>query len=119
MRYICIEDDRISGVLNYEPNVPESVKVVTIDDAEYDKLTQRTHYFDIPTLSVLPYDKSETDKLAAQEANLEHQRFLKASDWKVLRHIREKALGVPTSLSDDEYIELELERERHANAIIR
>ena len=119
MYYICVEDDRIAGILNYEPNVPPAVKVIPVTDEEYSKLSGRTHYFDIPTSSIQPYAKSETDKLEAKKANQEHQRFLNSTDWKVMRHIREKALGVPTSLSDDEYIELELERERHANAIIR
>jgi hypothetical protein len=117
MHYICIENNRVTGILNYEPNVPESVRVVAISDEDYTKLDQRTHYFDIPTSSVQPYAKSELDKLAVREANVEHQRFLTSTDWKVMRHIREKALGIPTSLSDAEYLDLELERERHAAAI--
>jgi hypothetical protein len=119
MHYICVENDRITGVLNYEPNVPSSVQVVTITDEEYAKLDQRTHYFDIPSSTVLPYSKSETDKLAALEASKEHQRFLTSTDWKVLRHIREKALGIPTSLSDAEYLELEQQRQAAADAVTR
>lgn len=119
MRYICVEDDRIAGILNYEPNVPPTVKVVKIEDDEYSKLSARTHYFDIPTSTILPYAKSETDKLAAQEASQDHIRFLNNSDWKVMRHIREKALGIPTSLSEAEYLDLELERHQRASAITR
>lgn len=117
MYYICVENDHVTGVLNYEPNVPDSVQVTVITDQDYARINQRTHYFDIPTSTVQPYAKSELDKLAAREANVEHQRFLTGTDWKVLRHIREKALGIPTSLSDAEYLDLELERERHAAAI--
>ena len=117
MYYICVENDRLTGVLNYEPNVPSSVVVVPITDEEYAKLDQRTHYFDIPSSTVQPYSKTETDKLAAQEANLEHKKFLKTTDWQVLRHIRQKALGMPTSLSEAEYLELEAERQRRADAI--
>ena len=119
MYYICVENDRVTSVLNYEPNVPSSSKVITISDQDYSKLDKRTHYFDIPTSSVQAYAKSETDKLAAQEANKEHQRFLTSTDWKIMRHIREKALGIPTSLSEAEYLDLELARERHAKAITR
>jgi hypothetical protein len=118
MHYICIENNRVTGILNYEPNVPDSVQVIKITDEDYTKLDQRTHYFDIPTLSVQPYAKSDLDKLAVRVSNVEHQRFLTSTDWKVMRHIREKALGIPTSLSDAEYLDLELERERHAAAII-
>lgn len=117
MYYICVENDRVTGILNYEPNVPPSVSIVSIGEDEYTKLSERTHYFDIPTSSVLPYAKSETDKLAAREASQEHTRFLNNSDWKVMRHIREKALGIPTSLSEAEYLDLELERHRRAAAI--
>ena len=117
MYYICVEDDRISGILNYEPNVPPSVTVVPVTDEDYAKLSGRTHYFDIPTSSVLPYAKSEIDKIEAKKANQEHQRFLTSTDWKVMRHIREKALGIPTSLSEAEYLELEAERQRAADAI--
>ena len=119
MYYVCVENDRVTGVLNYEPNVPSSVTVVIISNEDHTKLDQRTHYFDIPTSSVQPYPQRELDKLAAQSASLEHQRFLTNSDWKIMRHIREKALGIPTSLSNAEYLDLELERERHAAAITR
>jgi hypothetical protein len=117
MYYICVENDRVTGVLNYEPNVPSSVTVVVISDEDHAKLDQRTHYFDIPTSSIQPYPQSELDKLAARNASLEHQKFLNNTDWKVMRHIREKALGIPTSLSNAEYLDLELERERRAAAI--
>ena len=119
MHYICIEDGRITSVLNYEPNVPDSVTVAEISDEEHNNLSQGSHYFDIPSLSVLPYPDSELSKQAIREANVTHQRFLSNSDWKVLRHIREKALGMPTSLSEEEYLELERERQEHAGAIIR
>lgn len=33
------------------------------------------------------------------------------TDWQVLRHIRQKALGVRTSLTEEEYLALELQRQ--------
>lgn len=119
MYYICVENNQVTSVLNYEPNVPTSVTVVEISDQDHAKLDQRTHYFDIATSSVQPYAKSEIDKIAAQAASKEHLRFLSTTDWKVMRHIREKALGIPTSLSDAEYLDLELERDRRAAAVTR
>lgn len=37
--------------------------------------------------------------------------YLITSDQRVLQHIRENALGIPTSLSQDEYLELEQSRQ--------
>lgn len=53
------------------------------------------------------------------EANNKAEMYLTLTDWKVMRHIREKALNRPTTLSEEEYIVLELERERQADSIIK
>lgn len=37
--------------------------------------------------------------------------FLKETDWKVLRHVGQKALGVATSMTEEEYLALEQERQ--------
>lgn len=118
MYYVCIEDDRVVNVLDYAPEVPVTVTVVTIDDADYQLLSDRSHYFDIPTKSVLPYSTKVIDARAQQQQNKIHQQMLKDSDWQVLRHIRQKALGIPTSLSEAEYLDLELRRNQAANSII-
>lgn len=118
MYYVCIEDDRVINVLNYAPEVPNTVTVVEIDNSNYELLISRSHYFDIPTQTVLPYSTEVIDARAQQQLNKQHQRVLADSDWQVLRHIRQKALGVPTSLSEAEYLDLELRRNQAANSII-
>lgn len=42
------------------------------------------------------------------DGNVQEQAksFLNNTDWKVLRHADQKALGIATSLTDDEYKEL-------------
>ena len=40
-----------------------------------------------------------------------YEMYLSSTDQRVLQHIREKALGLPQRLSDDEYIELEQSRQ--------
>jgi hypothetical protein len=55
---------------------------------------------------------------AQMAVNSEAQAFLNASDWKILRHLREQALGIPTSLSSSEYLALEQERADAAARII-
>lgn len=118
MYYVCIEDDRVVNVLDYAPEVPVTVTVVEINDADYQLLADRSHYFDIPTQTVLPYSTEVMDARAQQQQNKIHQQLLNNTDWQVLRHIRQKALGVPTSLSEAEYLDLELRRNQAANSII-
>lgn len=43
--------------------------------------------------------------------NNQARQFLADTDWKVMRHIREKALLKETSLSEDEYLDLEEQRD--------
>ena len=118
MYYVCIEDDRVVNVLDYVPEVPTTVTVVEISSDEYQLLSDRSHYFDIPSHSVLPYSTEVIDARAQQQLNKRYQRELIDSDWQVLRHIRQKALGVPTSLAEAEYLDLELRRNQAANSII-
>ncbi len=117
MHYVCVEDNRVTGVLNYEPNVPETIKIVEITQQQRDNIESGTHYFDVESLSVQPHQAEVLEQKAIQEANREHEKYLRSTDWQVLRHIRQKALGMPTSLSETEYLELEAERQRRADAI--
>jgi len=117
MYYVCIEDDRVVNVLDYAPEVPATVAVVEISNADYKLLVDRSHYFDIPTGTVLPYGAEVIDARTQEQVNKTHQRLLQDSDWQVLRHIRQKALGVPTSLSESEYLDLELSRNQAAAQI--
>jgi hypothetical protein len=119
MKYVCVEDNRVCGIMEYEPNVPDTVEVTIISDEEHQQLSDRTHYFDIPSSSVLPYDTVALDQLNQLTVNEDKIKFLASTDWKVLRHIREKALRIPTSLSEDEYFDLELQRHDAVNAIKR
>jgi hypothetical protein len=117
MYYVCIEDDRVVNVLDYEPAVPATVTVVIINNSDYTLLTSRSHYFDIPTSTVLPYSAEVISARGQEQLNKTHQQLLKDTDWQVLRHIRQKALGVPTSLSEAEYLDLELQRDQAAKSI--
>lgn len=112
MYYVCIEDNRIISVLNHLPVVPNSVTVKEISDQDYELLTAGSHYFDMPTHTILAHNDSVLDKLEQQKQSVHLRKQLQDTDWQVLRHIRQKALGVPTSLSEAEYLDLELERNR-------
>ena len=117
MHYVCIENNIVVSVLNYQPNVPSSVAVVEITDSQAAQIAAQTHYFDVPSRSVTAVAAGITAQRAADVANGQEREFLNSTDWKILRHIRQKALNISTSLSDAEYIQLEQQREAAAARI--
>lgn len=117
MYYVCIENNAVVSILNYAPSVPNSVRVMNISDADYQLIENNTHFYDVGQLRVV-----ENIALIAQQnrerANSVEYEFLNTTDWKILRHIRQKALNIPTSLSESEYIDLEQRREAAAGRIV-
>ena len=117
MKYFCIEENRISAVLDYEPNVPDTVEVVQVSDEAYKSIQDRTHYFDPIKKVIKPVsDEAKAAAIAEKEKN-DAIDFLNNSDWKVLRHIREKALNIETTLTEEEYLALETQRAEAASKI--
>lgn len=121
MRYICKEHGKIISILNYEPTVPSSVTVIPVSDEDYDRLRNKTHFFNFESdrieehpQTVLQDQKNKSD---IEKVNNDMKLFLNESDWKILRHIREKALGLPTSMSESDYLSLEKQRHDAAGLI--
>lgn len=96
------------------------VECTEIDKANY---FAGTHYFDETLKKVVSKPKPVLDQIKqkqdADKKNRTLLKFLADTDWKVLRHIREKALNLPTSLSDSEYIALEKFRHDAATEITK
>jgi hypothetical protein len=66
----------------------------------------------------LPEAMAEIEAQAISEKEkTEARQFLNQSDWKILRHIRQKALGIELSLSEEEYLALEQQRAEAAAKI--
>lgn len=119
MYYICIEDNKIVSVLDYQPNVPASVRVVEITDEQNQSILNRTHYFDVSSNSVKTVSAEQSQLNLQAKSALEKQQFLDSTDWKVMRHIRQKALGIETTLTEEEYIALEQERQIAATTMVK
>lgn len=115
MKFICIENNRVVGMCDYRPNVPPSVKVISVNDDDYAKLANNTHIFDPASNTVIPRTESPTDTVYSNFAK--QLNFLQTTDWMVLRHIRQKALGIELSLSESEYISLEQQRQAAAESL--
>ena len=119
MYYVCVENNQIVSMLDYEPNVPSSVSVTTITDDEYGLISkEKTHYFDIETGTVKLHGEEVFAQRDVDAQNRVYEKFLDDTDWKVMRHIREKALAKTTTLSEEEYTDLETQRDTAAAGII-
>jgi hypothetical protein len=118
MFYVYIEDDNtIVSILDYIGTIPSNTKMFEITDEEYKSITDLKSYFNIKEKKVVPNTTKMNDDINIKENNLTNKRFLNTSDWKILRHSREKTLGITTSLTNAEYLELEQQRYTAANAI--
>jgi hypothetical protein len=118
MHYVCIENNAISSILNYEPAVPSTVEVVTISDDDGKKLHNQTHIFDLNSKTVVPVAAAITAQKEKEKLNGVEREFLNSTDWKVLRHLRQKALNVPTTMSESEYLALEQQRQAASARIV-
>jgi hypothetical protein len=79
---------------------------------------------EVPSGVILPAEYSVvvediTEQVEQAAVNAEAQAFLSSTDWKIMRHLREQALGIPTSLNSSEYLALEQERADAAARIVR
>jgi hypothetical protein len=118
MYYVCIENNQLSGIQSYEPAVPSTVSVVTITDQQHQQILDQTHRFDVPSRTVVSVDSVILAEKEQYRLNGIEREFLNSTDWKILRHLRQKALNVPTTLTDAQYLELEQQRQAAAARIV-
>lgn len=118
MHYVCIEDNKVIGIQSYQPAVPATVTTVTINNDQYKQIMDQSHVFDTASRQVVPVNNGVIAEKARYTANGIEREFLNSTDWKVMRHIRQKALNIPTTLSDAAYLQLEQQRQAAAAKII-
>jgi hypothetical protein len=118
MHYVCIENNLVTGIQSYEPAVPNTVSVISISDEHHAQIMAQTHRFDTASRTVVAVDQAVINQQEQDRLNGIEREFLNSTDWKILRHIRQKALNITTSLSDEEYIQFEQQRQAAAARII-
>jgi hypothetical protein len=118
MYYVCIENNQVTGIQSYEPAVPSTVSVITITDQQHQQIMDQTHRFDIASKTVVSVDSAISAEKEQYRLNGIEREFLNSTDWKILRHMRQKALNVPTTLTDAQYVELEQQRQAAAARIV-
>ena len=104
--------------MNYAPNVPSTVQVVEITDEQYYRISSQTHYFDVPSRTVKEVAREVLDRKEIEVRNGIERDYLNSTDWMVLRHMRQKYLGIPTSMTEDQYRNLEQNRQAAAARIV-
>lgn len=114
MAFVCIENGKVSSIAEYKPAVPNTVEVVEIPDQDYFLIVGKSHEFNITTKKVEEVSAVDRSVELAASSNI---RFLKETDWMVLRHLRELQLGVATSLTPEMYLRLEEKRQLAAKSI--
>ena len=117
MHYVCLENEVVVSVLNYMPEVPDTVDVIEITDDQCRLLELRTHYFDIANRIILPVPDVELEKRQQETSNIESMHYLSSTDWLILRHLRQQTLGISPSLTEQEFLELEHRRNAAASMI--
>jgi hypothetical protein len=118
MHYVCIENNQVTGIQSYEPAVPDTVSVVTITNEQHQQIMNQTHRFDVASRTVVAVDSAVLAEKEQYRLSGIEREFLNSTDWKILRHLRQKALNVPTTLTDAQYIELEQQRQAAAARIV-
>ena len=118
MYYVCIENNLVTSIMSYEPAVPDTVRTVTISKEQYDQIMAQTHRFDVTTDSLVSVPSVELEQKERDILNAVEREFLNSTDWKVMRHLRQKTLGESTSLTEEQYLELEQQRSDAASRIV-
>jgi hypothetical protein len=119
MHFVCIENNKIVSILNYAPNVPSTIQVVQITDEQAKSIADQTHYFDLSSRTVKAVSKDILDKKEIEIKNGIEREYLNSTDWQVLRHMRQKYLGIPTSMTEEKFRELEQNRQAAAARIVK
>jgi hypothetical protein len=117
MYYYCVENQRLCSVLNYEPNAPASMSVHLVDDDVHARIQAGEWWFNVDKLCPEPVPSAIQDQRNEAKTQNDRRSYLSSTDWQVLRHIRQQALGIETSLTEAEYLHLEYQREQAAKSI--
>lgn len=115
---VTFDKDGYVEMLIKKGDLPNSIELPDDDTIDMKYLSCYKLGFDNSQL-VLDAKKVQRieDNISANNQIYNLEKSLADTDYKVLRHIREKALGLKTTLNDDEYLMLEAERESNVRKI--
>lgn len=109
---VIFDDDGYVEMLVMKGDLPNSIELEDDDTIDMKYITCYRLGFD-DTKLVLDAEKVQRmeNNLRAKQQIYDLKKQLDNSDFKVLRHLREKTLGIKTTLTKGEFVALEAERE--------
>lgn len=113
-----------------QEHIAASGETVEDDDSINTALLMTTERLEAADWGMANVPKPTIDEMEALQAaataskdqmdlNSTNEAFLVETDWKILRHLREQHLAVTTSMTQQEFDDLEDERQTKAKAIVR
>ena len=93
-----------------------NTREVEIDIDENEEPVMKTQYFFVQDFNVEVVDITEQHN--QQLVNEQSLKFLSETDYRVLRHVGQKALGLETSMTEQEYLDLEQARQEARESIV-
>lgn len=123
MNYLLIENEKLVGVCDYEPNVgDDDIKVVAYSG---NIPRERIIYVDGKVADMNNYvfiNGKYVKKTRAIEnllnTNDESKKYLNDTDWLVIRHRDQLALGQTTSLTNEQYLDLLTKRQAARERVV-
>lgn len=123
MNYLLIENDKCVGVCDYEPNVGnDNIQVITYSG---NIPQERLIYVDGKVADMNNYtfiNGKYAKKTKAIEnllnTNDEAKHYLNDTDWLVIRHRDQLALGQTTSLTNEQYLDLLAKRQAARERVV-
>lgn len=123
MNYLLIENEKLVGVCDYEPNVgDDDIQVITYSG---NIPRERIIYVDGKVADMDNYvfiNGKYVKKTRAIEnllnTNDEAKHYLNDTDWLVIRHRDQLALGQTTSLTNEQYLDLLTKRQAARERVV-
>lgn len=114
-----IKLDKKNNIIGYVGGKSD-VEGIEIEEHEFDKLQDENGNWKYSYINneIVKNDNSKKPNIYdIQNQIFQLKIYLNETDFKVLRHLREKALNIQTTLSEDEYLQLENDRQAKVEKI--
>ena len=123
MNYLLIENEKLVGVCDYEPNVgDDDIQVITYSG---NIPRERIIYVDgkVADMNNYVFINGKYNKKTRAIENLlntndEAKHYLNDTDWLVIRHRDQLALGQTTSLTNEQYLDLLTKRQAARERVV-
>ena len=123
MNYLLIENEKLVGVCDYEPNVgDDDIQVITysgnIPKERILYINGKIEDSDNYVFLNGKYVRKTKAIINLINTNEEAKNYLNDTDWLVIRHRDQLALGQTTSLTNEQYLDLLAKRQAARERVV-